>query len=76
MNKLIEILNDIKFGEDFTNIQDFIEEGIFDSFDIISLIDEIEDGFDIKIDSLDILPENFVSIDSIANLIKKNGGIL
>ena len=58
---------------DFTEEVNFIEEGMLDSFDIVSLVDELETNFNVKIDGVDIIPENFSSIDSIEALLKKNG---
>ena len=51
-------------------------ESDFDSFDIITLVTDLEENFDIRIDGSDILPENFCSIKAIENLIEKSGGVL
>jgi acyl carrier protein len=45
---------------------------MLDSFDIISLVSDIEENFDVAIDGAQILPENFDSIQAIINLIDKN----
>ena len=52
---------------------DFIEEGMLDSFDVVSLVDSLDTEFSIVIDGVDIVPENFSSLESIVNLLKKNG---
>ena len=70
---IIEILSGLRPEFDFTADVDFIEEGMLDSFDVISLVDEFENRFGIRIDGLDVLPENFSSIDGIIRLLKKNG---
>jgi acyl carrier protein len=44
---------------------------MLDSFDIISIVSDIEESFDIAIDGAKILPENFDSIEAILNLIDK-----
>lgn len=72
-NIIIEILSSLRPEFDFTQEVDFIEEGMLDSFDVVSLVDELENRFGIKIDGLDILPENFSSVANIVNLLKKNG---
>ena len=72
-NIIIEILSSLRPEFDFTQEVDFIEEGMLDSFDVVSLVDELENRFGIKIDGLDILPENFSSVANIINLLKKNG---
>lgn len=59
---------------DFTDSDDFVMDGLLDSFDIISLTSMIEEKYSIKIDGLDIVPENFSSVDSIETLIHKSKG--
>ena len=72
-DKIVEILTELRPEFDFTEEVNFIEEGMLDSFDIVSLVDELETKFNVKIDGVDIIPENFSSIDSIEALLKKNG---
>lgn len=76
MEKIRGILIDIRPEYDFLEDIDFIEAGMLDSFDIITLVTDLEDNFDIRIDGSDILPENFCSIKAIENLIEKSGGVL
>lgn len=72
-NSIIDILSKLRPEFDFTADVDFIEEGMLDSFDVISLVDELENHFGIRIDGLDVLPENFSSVEGIIHLLKKNG---
>ncbi len=74
MEKIMEILQGIRPEFDFNSSEDFIEDGYLDSFDLVSLVSELDDTFDISIDGLDIIPENFKSLDTITNVVKKNGG--
>lgn len=72
--KIIKILTDIRPEFDFTDESlNFIEEGMLDSFDVVSLVDTLDTEFDIVIEGIDILPENFSSIDSIMELLERNG---
>ena len=73
MDKIYEILNDLRPEFDFRESKNFIEDGLLDSFDIVTLVSELEEKFDIMIDALDIVPEKFESVEAIAELIKKNG---
>lgn len=70
--KIIEILTELRPEFDFTDNVDFIEEGMLDSFDIVSLVDEIETSFGVAISGADVIPENFCSIEAICNTIKRN----
>lgn len=73
MNKIIDILTEIRPEFDFSVNVNFIEQGMLDSFDIVSLVSTLDEEFAISIDGLDILPENFSSIKSIIALLEKNG---
>lgn len=71
-NKIIDILNGIRPEFDFSEDVNFIEEGMLDSFDVVSLVSELEENFGININGVDILPENFSSIENIKSLINKS----
>ncbi len=72
MEKIREILIDIRPEYDFLDEVDFIESGMLDSFDILTLVTELEEQFNIHIDGSDILPENFCSLKAIENSILKS----
>lgn len=71
--KIIQILTDLRPEFDFTEDVNFIEEGMLDSFDIVTLVSDLDSTFGISIDGVDILPENFATVEAIENLLKKNG---
>ena len=72
-NKLIELLNEIRPEFDFSEpIDNFIEAGMLDSFDIVLLVTNLEDEFEVSIDGTDIIPDNFYSINSITTLLNKS----
>lgn len=73
-NDILKMLEEIKPEFDFTDSEDFVMDGLLDSFDIITLISILEEKYSITIDALDIVPENFSSLDSIAALVIKSGG--
>lgn len=74
MDRIYDMLEELKPEQDFKTSTDFIEDGMLDSFDIISLISMLEEEYDIVVDGLDVVPENFVSVESIIELVKKSGG--
>ncbi len=76
MEKIMEILKEIRPEFDFSKSEDFIEDGYLDSFDLVTLVSELDSRFGISIDGLDIIPENFVSAETIANVVVKNGGTI
>ncbi len=72
--QIIKILNELRPEFDFSQEGvDFIKEGMLDSFDMVNLVSELDATFGISIDGVDILPENFGTVDSIAALLLKNG---
>lgn len=68
---ILEILKNLKDDTDFENSTDFIEDGLLDSFDLVNLVSELETAFDIEIKGSDIIPENFVSVEKIMELVEK-----
>lgn len=74
MEQIYGILQTLRPEFDFKSSENFVDDGYLDSFDVISLVAELESVFQIQIDAMDILPENFSNIDSILNLVCKNGG--
>ena len=74
-DKIIGILTELRPEFDFSEDGlDFIEEGMLDSFDVVSLVASLDQEFGIKINGVDILPENFSTVESIIELVTKNGG--
>ena len=72
--QILKILMELRPEFDFTQEGvDFIEDGMLDSFDLVTLVSELDNAFGISIDGVDILPENFCSIDAITKLLAKNG---
>lgn len=71
MNKLLEILSDVRPDIDFSQTNLLVEDGILDSFDIVMLVGELNEAYEIKIGVEDLVPENFNSVDAIMNLINR-----
>ena len=70
--QIIKILTDLRPEFDFTTDVNFIEEGMLDSFDIVSLVDSIETEMSVSISGVDVLPENFCSVEAICETIERN----
>ncbi|HVU27251.1 MAG TPA: acyl carrier protein [Verrucomicrobiae bacterium] len=73
MNELIEVLKTIRPEADFANSKDFIEDGLLDSFDVVTLVAALDKKYGISIPGDAIVPENFKDIQSIGGLLKKCG---
>ncbi len=70
MEKLLKILKGIRPDVDFENETELIDGGFLDSFDVVSIISEIDDEFDVQIRITELDPENFNSAEAIWNLIQ------
>jgi len=71
MNKINEVLKEIRPEFDFTASKDFIEDGMLDSLDVITLVCQLDKTFGISIAGIDIVPENFQNLTSIEVLLRK-----
>lgn len=69
--KVIKILSELRPEFDFNDSINFMEEGMLDSFDIINLVTALDEEFGISIDGLDVLPDNFSTVDRIMGLVEK-----
>ncbi|MCI5621165.1 MAG: acyl carrier protein [Lachnospiraceae bacterium] len=66
---LLEILEGLHPDEDFENCTELVDGKVLDSFDIVTLISDINDEFDVVISADKIVPENFNSLDALCELI-------
>jgi acyl carrier protein len=73
VKSLPEILKDIRPEFDFTASQDFIADGMLDSFDMVTLVSALDKSYGISIKGTDIVPENFKNLQTITALLKQSG---
>lgn len=71
MEKILEIVSEIRPDVDFEKETKLIDNGILDSFDIVSIVGELCDCFDIEISADDIIPENFNSVSAMNEMVEK-----
>jgi acyl carrier protein len=69
MDELLKLLSEICPKVDFVKEKKLIDDGILDSFDIISIVNELNEHYDIEIDVDDLEPENFNSVEAMLELI-------
>lgn len=70
MEKLMEILKGIRPDVDFENETALIDDGILDSFDVVSIISELDNEFDVQVRITELDPENFNSVEAIWQLVQ------
>ena len=71
MEELLEILQDIKPGVDFENETALIDNGVLDLLDIIKLVGQISDEFDVEVEVTDLVPANFNSAKAMYAMIQR-----
>ena len=71
-SKILSILKGARPESDFESSTNFVTDGLLDSLDIMVIIREIEVQFNVVIDGIDIVPENFNSLESILNLVNSS----
>ena len=71
MEQLMNILDELRPDVDFETETGLIANGILDSFDIVSLVNELKDAFEIDIKPSDLVPENFNSAAAMMAMIER-----
>lgn len=71
MEELMKILKGIRPDIDFEKEKSLIDDELLDSFDIVSIISEIDDVFGVQIRISELDPENFNSAEAIMSLVDK-----
>ncbi len=70
--QIMEILEELRPDVDFENEKQLITDGILESFDIVSLVGELSDAFDIELRVEDLVPDNFNSVEGMIELINSH----
>lgn len=60
-------------AKQFNTSADYFNDGLLDSFDLITFVSDLDRDFGISIDGTDIIPENFLNLPAIAALLLKTG---
>ena len=71
METVLQILHEINSDIDSSNQDDLIDSGLLNSLDIMGLISDLEDAFDIEISMEEVVPDNFNSAEAIYALVTR-----
>lgn len=71
MDELLKVLQEIKPDVDFETETALIDDALLDSFDIISIVNGLNDAFDVEITVAELLPENFNSAEAMWELVQE-----
>ena len=70
-DQLIEILEDIRPDVDYDTCTTLVDDRIIDSLGMVSLIAEIEEELDVAIPAVEVVAENFNSVDALCALVQR-----
>ena len=73
MSQVLKILHGIRPECDFSKSSDFLVEGLLDSMDLMTLVSALDRACAISIDGVDIVPENFNTLEAIQKLLSRHG---
>ena len=71
MERIIELLQEIKEDIDYENEKNLIDDELLDSFDILQIISALDDEFDVSIPAAMIIPENFNSVEALWEMVQE-----
>lgn len=71
MNKVLDILKEIRPDSNFESSNNFLDDALLDSLDLIRLVSELDDNYSISISGDEFIPENFINFASIEALVAK-----
>lgn len=71
MDRIFQILAELRPDVDFTLAQNLIDDGVLDSFDVVSLVSELCDAFEVSISVDDLTPENFNTPEAMLALVER-----
>lgn len=69
--KVLDAICEVNDGIMENQDKDLLLNDVIDSFDIVAMMVELEDAFDIEIDAEDVTPENFKTVDSIIEVVER-----
>lgn len=76
MDRLLTILRELRPEVDFEHAGNLVDDGYLDSFDIVTLVGDLAEAFDIEVGVEDLVPENFNSVEAIWALVQRLQGAL
>ena len=71
MEQLMQLLKKFRSDVDFENRKDLVDGKVFDSFEILQLVDEIDEEFDLIIPAGEVIAENFNSAEAMFAMISR-----
>ncbi len=71
MRTVTEILQELKPGVDFEGSTTLIDDRVIDSLTMVALVAELEDEYDVEVPPVEIVADNFNSIEAMEMLVRR-----
>jgi len=73
MDELISILTELRPGQDFSEAENFFDQGLLDSLDLTTLVAALEARYSVFVDVDEMVPENFRNLTAIRDFLVSKG---
>ena len=71
MEKIIEILKNVRDDIDYAGEKKLVDDKLLDSFDVVGIVSELTMEYGVTITIDDITPENFNNVEAIHAMIER-----
>ena len=71
LDAIINLLKDVEEDVDYENCTTLVDDRFIDSFDILAIINAIDDEFDIAVPAKEVIPDNFNSAQGIFEMVRR-----
>ena len=71
MDEILDILNELELDVDLELCDTLVDDGYLTSLDIVTIISELSEAFDVTIPAREIVPENFNSVSAMYDMIQR-----
>ena len=69
MQSVLDILQELHVDIDFEKQEKMVDDKILDSFDLVTLVTELGEEFDVEITAGDFVAENFNSVERLTRMV-------
>lgn len=68
---ILALLTELHEDVDYEDETGLVDGKILDSFDLVTLVTELNEEFDVEVTARDFVPENFNSLESLTDMIER-----
>ena len=69
--EILELLQELHEDVDYETEESLVDDKVLDSFDLVTLVTELNETFDVEVTARDFVAENFNSLDCLTDMIER-----